>query len=204
MATKKIKKDISVVEKKPRSTQKLFLTREQEVEIFKHLIDKTAIEVCALYGIDKILTSPGTQRLTVYNICKKIKKAPELYGLSQDAVDIVQASIDSRIISKKPNLVKEREKEEFKDKLEDIRDTAVDILSKKLSLINRNKNTIMDVKLKDISDILAMSIDKIRLTKGESTETVVHLSKMSLQDVTPEQAMELVLKAREALVEGKK
>lgn len=204
MATNKNKKNTGVVEKKPRSTQKLFLTREQEVEIFKHLVDKTAIEVCALYGIDKILPSPGTQRLTIYNICKKIKKAPELYGLSQDAIDIVQASIDSRIISKKSNLVKEREKEEFKDKLEDIRDTAVDILSKKLSLINKNKNTIMEVKLKDISDILAMSIDKIRLTRGESTETVVHLSKMSLQDVTPEQAMDLVLKAREALVESKK
>ena len=71
-------------------------------------------------------------------------------------------------------------------------------------MINKNKNTLADVKLKEVSDILAMAVDKIRFVKGESTETVVHLSKMSLDDVSPEEAMKLVLKAREALVEGKK
>ena len=187
---------------KPRA--KSPLTKEQEIELFKMLSHKTSTEAGKSFGLQDVMKNDGAIRIYVYNIVRRITAAPELYGISQDGIDIVRAALDARKGNRPSALTVAKEKEEFKDKLEVIRDTATDILSKKLQMINKNKNTLADVKLKEVSDILAMAVDKIRLVKGESTETVVHLSKMSLDDVSPEEAMKLVLKAREALVEGKK
>lgn len=180
------------------------LTREQEIEIFKSLVDKTATESMKALGLDSMFKNDGAIRIHVYNIISKIKKAPELWGLSQDAVDVVSRALDGRKIAHKTGYIKEREKEQFKDRLEVIRDTAADILTKKLSIINRNKQSIGEVKLKDISDVLKDATTALRVAKGESTENVIHYSKIDLDKVSPEEAMKLIFKAREALVENNK
>jgi len=180
------------------------LSREQEAELFKHLIDKTAIEAAEAMGITDRYETNASIRIYVFNVVRRIKKAPELWGISKDAVDMVQKALDSRAVVKSSQVIKEKQREEFKDRLEVIRDTAADILTKKLAIINKNKNTLDGVKLKDISDIMKDAYQSIRLIKGESTDNVIHYSKVDLDKVTPEEAMNLILKARENLIESKK
>jgi len=185
--------------------KKLNLTKEQEVEIFKALAHKTYLEVANEYGIDSVYENPGAKRIFVHNIYRRIKKAPDVYGLSKDTIDVVTEAVDSRRIVYNPTqvFVEEREVNEFKDKLEVVRDQVLDLVSKKLEKISKGKN-IDTVKLSELSSTLSMVIDKARLVRGESTEHVTHFAKMDLGSVSPEDALKLVLKAREATIESKK
>ena len=84
-----------------------------------------------------------------------------------------------------------------------MRDTVADIIVRKLKKYNTAKGH-EDVQLRDLKDLLAMAIDKGRLLRGESTENLVKLSKIDTDNMSPEDAMKVILKAREILVEGKK
>lgn len=182
------------------------LTKDQEVEIFKALTHNTALEVGKKFGLGEHFTSDGAIRLAVHNVYMRVKKVPEFYGLTQDVVDLVTETVAARKISNNPGsvLVAERERLEFKDKLETIRDTAAEILNKKLDKLNKSSRTIDDIKIKEIADVLSMAVDKYRLVKGESTENVIHYSKLNLDNVSPEEALSLVLKARELIIDSKK
>ena len=76
------------------------------------------------------------------------------------------------------------------------------ILRRKLGKIKTNKE-LDDISFRDIKDIVAMTIDKTRLYSGQSTENVVQYSKVD-PNLSPQEAMTLLLKAREAIIEQKK
>lgn len=191
--------------RKPIEKKDLRLTKEEEAEIFKGLVHKTGLELANEYDFGRVYQADGAKRLAIHNIVNKIKKAPELWGISPQVVELVQEAMDARKIVHNPLqvFVKDREVKEYKDKLEVIRDQATQILSKKLESLGKGKN-IESVKLNEIANVVAMSIDKLRLVKGESTENIVHFSKLDLSNTSPEQALALVLKAREAVIESKK
>ena len=190
---------------KPLTKRDLRLTKEEEASIFKGLVHKTGLELANEYDFGRVYNSDGAKRLAVYNLVKKVKKAPDLYGISQEVVELVQQALDDRRIAYNPLqvFVKDREIKEFKDKLEVIRDQAAEILSKKLEKATKGKN-IDDIKITEVTNILSMAIEKLRLVRGESTDNIVHFSKMDLKDIKPEDALNLVLKAREAIIESKK
>lgn len=181
------------------------LSVEQEAQLFRHLIDKTLVEAGNLMGLDKFYTKKSALRWYVFSVVNRIKKAPELWGISPDAVEMVvnALNIRTRKVENTTEIMVEKEREDFKDKLESIRDTATEILSKKLNIINKSKNNIADVKLKEISDVLKDAQTQLRLVKGESTENIIHYSKTDLDNVSPEEALKLVLKAREKMIEQK-
>lgn len=190
---------------KPADKKQLKLTKEEELQIFRGLVHKTGLELANEYNFGDSYNTDGAKRIAVFNIVRKIKKAPELYGVSEGELNLVQEAIDARRIVHNPMqvFVKEREVKEYKDKLEVIRDQATQLLSKKLEHLSKGKN-VEAVKLNEIANVVSMAIDKFRLVKGESTDNIVHFSKIDLKDIKPEDALSLVLKAREALVEGKK
>lgn len=146
--------------------------------------------------------------MAVYNVYNRVQKAPELYGITPEVVELVKETVASRKLTNTASgnkaLVAEREKEAFRDKLEVIRDTAAEILNKKLLKLNKSSRSIDDIKIKEIADVMAMAIDKYRLVKGESTDNVIHYSKLELDNVSPAEALNLVLKAREAFIDSKK
>lgn len=200
-------KEIEVKEffEKPLTKKDLRLTKEEEASIFKGLVHKTGLELANEYDFGRVYKTDGAKRLAIFNLTRKIKKAPELYGISNEVVELVEEALNDRRIVHNPLqvFVKDREVREYKDKLEVIRDQATQLLSKKLEQLGKGKN-IETIKLSEIANVVAMSIDKYRLVKGESTENIVHFSKMNLDGIKPEDALALVLKAREALLESKK
>lgn len=185
---------------------KVTLTKDQEALMFKSLAFKTYKEVGYDYGVQYMF--PGNDiKVTsyVHRIAEKIKKAPELWGISVDAVEVIQEALDSRSIKNNPGIKSDiaLQEESFRDKLDGMRDTVAEIITKKLKKFNTSKG-IDNVQLRDLKDLLAMAIDKGRLMRGESTENIKKMSPLNVEDMSPEDALKVVMKARDMLIEGKK
>lgn len=186
-----------VVEKKM-----MGLTKQQEVALFKDLTHMTSLEAAKKYGIDKHYERKGSQRLAVHNVVKRVRKSPELYGISQEAVDLVLQELEARKEllagdSKQTMALVAKERDEFKDNLQDIRDNAAKLLKIKLKRLSKDKKALDQANIKSISDVLSMAIDKDRLINNESTENVFRFNKTDFSDVNPQEALKLVLAARE-------
>ncbi len=194
---------------KPGSSGKMnFISKEMRVAMYKDLTFMTALEVSKKYGIDKLYPTPGSQYICVYTIAKAISKAPDLFGVSQDVVDIVSESLKLRNPTNKTlgekKSVELREKDELKDKVQLIAEKTAEALNKKLDKALKTAKDLEDIPLRELASLLGTAIDKSRLLKGESTEHVMHYAKLDTDSVTPEQAMELILRAREAMIESKR
>lgn len=180
--------------------------KEKEALMFKELVHKSYKDVGYDYGVN--LFFPGNDsKITQYvqAIAKRIKKVPELWGISEDVVTLVQEALDSRSIRNNPKnrLAVALGEESFRDKLDTMRDQTAELLRKKLEVYGKNKKSLEGVSVRDLKDLLAMAIDKSRLLKGESTENLVKLSKLDVDSLTAEDAMKVIQKARENLLDNK-
>jgi len=203
---KELIKEDEIKEEKKEEVRKIILTKEQEASMFKSLAHKTFKEVGYEYGVH-LMYPDNNIKVTafVHKIANKIKKAPEIWGISQDTVDVIQEALNSRSINKNPGLKSDLaiQEESFRDKLDIMRNTVAEIITKKLKKYNTTKG-IENVQLRDLKDLLSMAIDKGRLLRGESTENLVKLSKLDTESMSPEEAMRVILKAREVLTDGKR
>lgn len=183
------------------------LNKEQEVKIFKSLSHLSYKESAKENGILLLDPNASDIRLTAItqSIVRKIRKAPELWGLTKETVDVVQEAMDSRSIRKNPGLKSDLaiQEESFRDKLDTMRDTVAEIITKKLEKYNTKKG-IDIVQLRDLKDLLSMAIDKSRLIRGESTENLIKLSKIDTDAMSPQDALKIIFRAREALIDNKK
>ena len=181
------------------------LSKEQEVAIFKSLAHKSMKNVGKDFGFHFYYDTDQKIVRAIQTVSNKVKKAPELYGISEDVVDIVDEAMSKRSIRKNPLARADMalEAELFRDKLDAVRDKAADMLLMKLSKFDK-KTTIDGISIRDLKDVLAMAVDKSRLMKGESTENIVKLSKVDTDNMTPEDALKVIMKAREMIVESNK
>lgn len=183
------------------------LNKEQEVKIFKSLTHLSYKEAAKDNGILLLAPESNDARLTAITqaIVRKIRRAPELWGLTQESVEIVQEALDSRSLKKNPRIRSDIAimEESFRDKLDTMRDTVAEIITKKLEKYNTKKG-IEEVSLRDLKDLLGTAIDKGRLLRGESTENLIKMSKIDVDNISSEDALKVVMKARDAVVESKK
>lgn len=183
------------------------LNQEQEVRIFKSLAHLSYIKSAKANGLHLIEpeASDGRMLSIVQTIVRKISKAPELWGLSKDSVQIVQEALDRRSIRKNPGLRADIaiQEESFRDKLDTMRDTVAEIITKKLKKYN-TVSGIKEISIRDLKDLLGMAIDKGRLLRGESTENIKKMSPIDTDNMTPEDALKVIMKAREAMLDNKK
>jgi len=179
------------------------MSKEQEAQIFKALSHKSYKTVGYEFGLQHICANDTQVRSLVMMIARKVRKAPELYGLSQDTVDVIDEAMAAR--SLKPNEVNRENalaNEGFRDKLEAIRDKTADMLMKKLKKYDTAKS-IDGISIRDLKDLLATAVDKSRLLRGESTDNIIKISKIDTDNMKPEDALKFVMKAREALIEAR-
>jgi hypothetical protein len=182
-----------------------YISKEMRTAMFKDLATMTIMEISRKYGIDKLYPSEASQQMTLTNIFNDIKKAPELYSISTDAVEVVQSALNERNPMHKTKSsvpIAVREREELKDKVQLIAEKTAEALNMKLNKLLKDKKSLDEIPLRELAGLLGTSIDKSRLLKGESTEHVMHYSKLDTKTVTPEEAMNLILKAREAMIES--
>lgn len=182
------------------------LTKEKEVELFKALAHKPFKEVGKDLGLHLFFKEDHKMVNFIFNICRRIRKAPDLYGLSQDTVEVVQEAMDKRSIRKNPKIRGEvaLQNESFKDKLDLMRDRTAEMIMKKLDSYDKSVKSLEGISIRDLKDLLSVAIDKGRLLRGESTENITKLAKMDVDELSPQEAMKVVMKAREALIEGRR
>jgi len=183
------------------------LTKEQEVKIFKSLAHMTYKQAAMENGLHLLSPNADNARITsmISHIVRKIVKSPDLWGLTQDTVDVIKEALDSRSILKNPKIRSDIaiQEESFRDKLDTMRDTVAEIITKKLKKYNKGSGH-EDASIRDLKDLLSMAIDKGRLLRGESTENLVKMSRLDTDSMSPQDAMSVILKAREALIDSKK
>lgn len=180
------------------------LTKEQEAEMFKALAFKSYKTIGHEFGLHFYYKTDAQVRSAVMNIARRVRKAPELYGISEDAVDVIDEAAASRSIKQNPAIrsAVAIQQESFKDRLDTMRDKVADMIMMKLDKYDSKKGIDL-VNLKDLKDLLAVAIDKSRLLRGESTENIAKLSKLDTDNMSPEQALQVVMKARDAMIEAR-
>lgn len=199
------------VAKKTKGKQKIVpvvipdLTKEKEALMFKALAHKSYREVGHDFGLHHFINDDSKLTSFVFNIARRIRKAPEVWGLSTDVVDVVQEAMDKRSIKKNPKMKSDLaiQEESFRDKLDTMRDTVAEIITKKLAKYNTAKG-IEGISIRDLKDLLGLAIDKGRLLRGESTENIKKMSPINVDDLSADDALKVIMKARDAMIEGKK
>ncbi len=182
------------------------VTKEQEVAMFKSLTHKSYQEAGKDLGFHYYFKSPVKIRGEVLKIVRRIKRAPELYGISKEVVEVVEEAAQSRSISLTPHTKSKLaiEEDSFRDRLDNMRNTTAEMIQKKLNKANKSSRSLEGISIRDLKDLLSMAIDKSRLLKGESTETIAKLSKIDTDNMSPDEALKVVMKAREALLDARK
>lgn len=181
------------------------LNKEQESKMFKEIAHKSYLDVGKDFGFHLYYKTDQKVRSAVMNIVRKVSRAPEIYGISQDVVEVVQEAAASRSIKNNPRIKAQIniENETFRDRLDTMRDKVAEMIMMKLQKYD-TKKTIDGITIRDLKDLLAVAVDKSRLMRGESTENIAKLAKIDTDGLTPQQALDIVMRARDAMIEAKK
>jgi len=182
------------------------ISPEIKREIFMALQKDPISKVAVDFGFDKRHDTMIQARSAVYGIYKQLKNKPDMFGLSPMVVEATRQSVEHRKTGAEMITAQldEGEKINFiKDELGGIRDKTAKIISMKLDRAMKFKREREKISLKELAGVLATVIDKSRLLGGQSTENVLHYAKVA-KDISPDEALGIVLKAREALMEDNK
>ncbi len=184
------------------------LTDDVKRQVFLAMQQYPSTEIARKFGFEKRQGSLKKGMGLVYAIYNKVKEQPAKYGLTDEVVEATIKSVENRKQNFGQLNVKQeldiREVENFaRNEMGIVRDKIIKIISMKVDKALKSKRAREQVSLKDLSQVLATVIDKQRLLTGQSTENVLHFAKIN-KDVSPEDALAIVLKARDAIIEHKK
>lgn len=182
------------------------ITREQEADIFRHLAYKSAYETGLQFGFDKTYKDARAVRNAVNNIYGKVKKSPEAYGISGEVVKLVADAMANRQLVQTKNAVvvaeKEVDSDDIKTIIPSVRNKAWKLIDRKLTRASRNNKSLDAISFRDLGTLAGISFDKAQIISGQATEHVALMGKIE-GSINPQEALDLVLKMREATVASK-
>ena len=182
------------------------LTPAKKAGIFRKLAEKSIYETGIHFEFDKIYKSNASIRNSVYKIYQEVCQDPAKFSLSQETVDLVVDVVKNRngVASRVPT-VKEQtsEKIDFKDLAIKGRNKALKLAHAKMDRISSSKKKLDAVSVGELAKVYGIFFDKAQIIRGEATEHVAVLSRNIKDGMTPEEALNMVLKMREANNEEK-
>lgn len=183
------------------------MTQEQEVDIFKHLAYKSAYETGLEFGFKETHKDAKAIRNAVTNIYNKVKKNHARYGITDDVMKLVQDAMANRQLTTTRNNVpaiaeKEIESNDIKTVVTGVRDKAWKLIDRKLSRAGRSNKSLDAVSFRDLGTLAGISFDKSQIISGQATEHVALMGKIE-GNINPQDALDLVLRMREATVASK-
>lgn len=182
----------------------MVLTPEKKCDIFRMLGSKSIVETGLEFGFDKHYKNTTAVKNAVYKIYKQVSQEPEKFPISPDVVEFVKGIMQNRSITVKkvtdaPTLAESNESllnQDFKDILIQGRRKAFTLLNKKMERIGSSKKKLDEVNISSLAQVFGILFDKAQIITGESTENIAVLAKID-KDMTPEEALQAVLKSRE-------
>lgn len=178
------------------------LTEAQEVGFFKLVATKSLYDAALEYGFDKHYKTPSSIKTAAYSLYRKIFNDYSKWGISQDTYELVVSAVQNRAVSKaKPNtgptVAEQNTDLDIKSLITSNRDLAGKLVRKKLLLLDKSKKALDNISLPQLATSFAILFDKGQLIQGMATEHVALMGKID-SEMKPEQAIEMVLKMREA------
>jgi hypothetical protein len=183
----------------------LHLTPEQKAGMVKMLLDKSAYDVGLEYGLDKYYKNSATVIATVSKIYNQVKNNPETYAMSTDLLSAVEEKVRGRTSRKMTEVVRRSLREQADEKkfmkIEDIaldnRAKAAAILSIKLDDLLYSKKDRKKVSVGELAKVYGITFDKGQLIEGKATDHVSLMAKINTEDMSPQDAIDAVMKMRE-------
>lgn len=182
------------------------IAQDTEAAIFKRLAYKSAYETGIEFGFDQTHKDAKAIRNAVTYIFNKVKDNPERYGLSKEVVALVSEGVAHRQVATTRNelTVVEREIEsgDIKNLVTGVRDKTWRLIDRKLQRASKSNKRLDDIGLRELGTLAGIAFDKAQIISGQATEHVALMGKID-GSINPQDALDLVLKMREATVASK-
>lgn len=186
--------------------KRFHLTDEEMAKMYRMLETHTFMNAALAMGLDKWYAK-NSLIPTAQKVIALVRSDLERFAIHPDTAKKIEFCISERNqtkMSRESALEKDlaAKNQDFKNILEDTRMGLLDILSRKVKRIGRSNKKIDEMNLGTLATTLAIIIDKTQLIRGEATENVAVLAKID-QTMTPEAALDMILKVRETNLEAK-
>ena len=175
--------------------------------MFTMLLEKTTLQVAYEFNLDKRYSSEKSMLTSIQRIISEVRNDPDKFGVSPEMAKAVQAAIDGRkkltlsgAHSQKPTIVSQNEllnPEDIKGLTISGRNKAMQLINKKLDHLGKDKKSLDKVGIGELAKVAGILFDKGQIIQGQSTENIAVMSKNIKTDMTPEEAMEVLLNMRE-------
>ena len=186
------------------------VTDDKKGLLFKMLAQKSLYDTGVELGFDKHYRDMASVKSAVYRIYQQVRKDPEKYGVNLETAKLVEDVVSSRSIAvtsvnNSPTLREQREaleKADIKELVLTGRQKALKLVHRKLDMIGSSKKRLAEANLSTLAQTFGIIFDKAQIIQGEATENVALLAKIDA-NLTPDQALEAILKLRETHQEDK-
>lgn len=176
---------------------------DKKAGIFRQLASATLYEVGMENGLDKHYKDATAVRNKVYQIYREVANEPEKYSVHPDTVELVVAAVSKRKVATRPSVpslaeTKALAESDIKGLTMASRDKAGALIHKKLEYIEAHPKALANESLVNLGKIFGILFDKSQIIQGQATEHVAVMSKLSA-DMTPDEALQAVLRSREVI-----
>jgi len=186
------------------------VTDDKKGLLFKMLAQKSLYDTGVELGFDKHYRDMASVKSAVYRIYQQVRKDPEKYGVNLETAKLVEDVVSSRSIAissvnNSPTIREQREaleKADIKELVLTGRQKALKLVHRKLDMIGSSKKRLAEANLSTLAQTFGIIFDKAQIIQGEATENVALLAKIDA-NLTPDQALEAILKLRETHQEDK-
>lgn len=179
------------------------LSDDKKAALFKRLASATLYDAGIEFGFDKHYKDTASVKNRVYAIYRDVANNPEKYAVQLETVELVTEAVSGRKVAIK----KESTLAEKKDAITAIdiksltlsgRDVAGKLIAKKLDYLDAHPKALAAESLVNLGKIFGILFDKSQIIQGQATEHVALMGRIDT-NLTPEQALDAVLRSREIM-----
>ena len=179
------------------------LSVDKKAAIFKKLASGTLYDVGLEFGFDKHYKDATAIRNRVYAIYRDVANNPEKYAVQVETVSLVVDAVSNRrvatrtepVLAEKHTAIQEKD---IKGLTLSGRDTAAKLITTKLEYLEKHPKALANESLVNLGKIFGILFDKGQIIQGQATEHVALMGKIDT-NLTPEQALDAVLRSREVM-----
>lgn len=177
------------------------ISDERKAVLFRKLASTTLYEAGVEFGLDKHYKDAAGVRNKVYAIYRDVANNYEKYAVQKETVDLVVAAVSGRKVAIKQGATVAEKHDaittvDIKGLTLSGRDTAGKLIARKLDYLDKHPKELQKESLVNLGKIFGIMFDKSQIIQGQATEHVALMGRID-SNLTPEQALEAVLRSRE-------
>lgn len=178
------------------------LSDDRKAAMFKALASKSLYDVGVDFGLDKHYSTAPAVRNKVHSIYKAVANDPEKYAVHPETVEVVVAAVSGRkmVTPSIPATVEASPivANDIKGLTMGGRDVAAKLITQKLAFLEAHPKALAAESLVNLGKIFGILFDKSQIIQGQATEHVALMGRIDTT-MTPEQALDAVLRSREIM-----